>query len=315
MNPSPASAFYEPGPGPVPVILDTDIGPDCDDAGAVAVLHALQTEGRLQSLAMLHCTSSRWGAGCLDALNVYYGRGDIPVGTLPTSNFLDDDSRYAKYNRLLATSPASRYPDGSGVPDAPTLYREKLAQAADGSIVVVAIGPLINLMQLLQTEPDAHSPLDGVALVARKVRHLVVMGGYLPEGKEWNFEMHPEAAAVVCEQWPTPITYTGYEIGLAVQTGARLLREAPPEHPVRISYAAYLGDKPTRPSWDLTAVLYAAHGAAPYWDLARGRMVVNTTDGSNRWIDDPQGPHAYLRERMDPAAVAELLDELMARQP
>jgi hypothetical protein len=24
---------------PVPIILDTDIGPDCDDAGAIAVLH------------------------------------------------------------------------------------------------------------------------------------------------------------------------------------------------------------------------------------------------------------------------------------
>ncbi|MCC3372410.1 nucleoside hydrolase [Cohnella sp. REN36] len=305
-------SFYEPGDGPVPVILDTDIGPDCDDAGAVAVLHALQSEGRLRALGMMNCTSSPWGAGCLDAINAYYGRGDIPVGTLEARGFLVGDL-FEKYNRMIATTCVNRYTDGRSAPDASRLYRKLLADAGDGSIVIIAIGPLINLMRLLLTGADDISPLSGTELAACKVRHLVVMGGLFPEGKEWNFEMHPESAAIVCGQWPTPITFTGYEIGAAIPTGKRLLAEAPEDHPVRRSYAAYLGDEPARPSWDLTAVLYAARGAAPYWDIVRGRITVDPASGANDWNADPLGPHAYLSAKLPPEAIADMLDELLTR--
>ena len=35
---------------PVPIILDTDIGPDCDDAGAMSVLHALTNNNEAEIL-------------------------------------------------------------------------------------------------------------------------------------------------------------------------------------------------------------------------------------------------------------------------
>jgi inosine-uridine nucleoside N-ribohydrolase len=43
---------------PVKIILDTDIGPDCDDAGAIAVLHTLATQGAAEILGIAHCTSN-----------------------------------------------------------------------------------------------------------------------------------------------------------------------------------------------------------------------------------------------------------------
>jgi hypothetical protein len=48
----------------------------------VALLHALSDRDEANILAMMCCTSSEWGAPCLDALNTYYGRPNIPVGTL-----------------------------------------------------------------------------------------------------------------------------------------------------------------------------------------------------------------------------------------
>jgi len=66
----------------VRLILDTDIGCDCDDAGAMAVMNALADFGECEILAVTHCTSREDGAGCIDAINTYYGRGNIPVGTL-----------------------------------------------------------------------------------------------------------------------------------------------------------------------------------------------------------------------------------------
>ena len=82
----------------VPVILDTDIGPDCDDVAAVALLHGLVNRGEARLLAMMCCISSDWGAPCLDALNTYYGRPEIPVGTLKERGFLDGKS----YNEVVA---------------------------------------------------------------------------------------------------------------------------------------------------------------------------------------------------------------------
>ncbi len=307
--------IYQPSDTPVPILLDTDIGPDCDDAGAVAVLHALEKSGRARIVGMTHCTASRWGAGCLDALNVYYGRGDIPVGTLRRlPGFLDDDDVFGKYNKLVAQQYPNRYEHGEMAPDATELTRELLAAAEDGSIVFVAIGPLVNFMHLLQSEPDRHSDLNGRELVARKAKHLVIMGGLFPEGKEWNFEMHPQAAAYVTKHWPTDITFTGYEIGAEIRTGRRLHIDAPADHPVRRSYNAwYGGEGGIRESWDLTAVLYAAEGAADYWDIVRGTIEVDAESGANCWLPDTDGRHAYLSRKMDPEKLTELLDELLVR--
>ncbi len=47
---------------PVHVILDTDIGSDCDDAGALAVLHALADRGEVEILAcMLRSEKNAFG--------------------------------------------------------------------------------------------------------------------------------------------------------------------------------------------------------------------------------------------------------------
>jgi len=308
---------YRPDGTPVPILLDTDIGPDCDDAGAVAVLHALERAGKARIVGMTHCTSSKWGAACLDALNCYYGRGDVPVGTLKRlPGFLDDNAQYAKYNKLVAESYPNRYAGGEEAPDATELHRELLAKEEDGSVVFVAIGPLVNLRNLLESGPDAHSALSGEELVARKAKHLVVMGGRFPEGKEWNFEMHPESAAYVAERWPTAVTFTGFEIGAEIRTGSRLHTDVPADHPVRKSYNAWYGSEGgIRESWDLTAVLYAAEGAGEYWDVVRGFAEVDGGDGSNRWRADPEGPHRYLVRKMAPEKLTDLLDEWLVSMP
>ena len=95
--------------GAVPIILDTDIGPDCDDAGALAVLHGLAKRGEARIVGVMHCTSSPWGAGCIDAINAYYGRPDIPVGSLPEEEGFLREERYEKYNRFVAQQFSNRF--------------------------------------------------------------------------------------------------------------------------------------------------------------------------------------------------------------
>ncbi len=60
-------------------------------------------------------------------------------------------------------------------------------------------------------------------------------------------------------------------------------------------------------------MLYAAEGAADYWDIVRGTIEVDAESGANCWLPDTDGRHAYLSRKMDPEKLTELLDELLVR--
>ncbi len=308
-----ASSWVSPSQ-PVKIILDTDIGPDCDDAGALAVLHALADRGEAEIVGVMHNTSSPWGAGCIDAISAYYGRPSLPIGTLKDEGFLVGEP-YEKYNKYVSQHYPNRYPDGSGVPDATALFRKLLAAEPDRDVTVVGIGPLRNLRLLLESGPDEASPLDGEALVAAKVQRLVVMGGAYPSGEEWNFQMDPASASQVCERWPTPILFCGFEIGENLLTGGRMFEELPIDHPVRQAYALFLDGKTDRSSWDLITVLCAVRGFVPYWDIEAGGKVDIDERGGNVWRQADSGNHAYLKPKLDPIQAQRLLDELLVWRP
>jgi hypothetical protein len=63
------------------------------------------------------------------------------------------------------------------VPLAVDTYRKALAGAEDNSVVISAIGMTTNLRDLLQSKGDATSHLNGVDLVAAKVKTVVWMDG------------------------------------------------------------------------------------------------------------------------------------------
>lgn len=294
---------------PVKIMLDTDIGPDCDDAGALAVLHELARRGEAEIVGVTHCTSSPWGAGCIDAINAYYGQPDIPVGTTARKEFLETHPN-SNYNEALAKRYPNRYRD-TAAPEAVGLLRRVLSEQDAQSVVFVGIGPLVNLADLLESPADRYSELDGAALVASKVKHAVIMGGAFPEGREWNFEMAPAEAGVVMARWPTPIMLTGAEIGAAIMTGGTLMESCGDDHPVAEAYRRFLGGNPGRPSWDLTAILYAVRGLSHYWQSVDGGEVVVAADGSNQWMRRSGGDRSYLIPRMPDRELEEVLESLM----
>jgi hypothetical protein len=296
----------------VPVFFDSDIGPDVDDAGAAAILNAMADRGEAKIIGMACCTSSPWGASCLDAINTYYGRPDIPIGTFKGPGFLID----SKYNRAVA----ERFPNdlkNGAAPDATEVYRRVLARQKDGSVVVCAVGPLNNLARLLESGPDRFSRLSGRDLVAKKVRQLVIMGGRYPEGKEWNFEQDPRAAARVATEWPTPILASGFEIGASVKTGGRLAAETPSDNPVRLAFELYVGAGKDRESWDETGVLAAVRGPEPLWSLPplSYQLFVDGKDGSNRTSMMTEGRFSYLVARAPASQVKQVIDDLMVQPP
>jgi len=66
--------------GPNKIIFDTDFGPDYDDVGALAMLHALMDVNQIELLAVMASNSHKLVGPSIDVVNTYYGRPDLPIG-------------------------------------------------------------------------------------------------------------------------------------------------------------------------------------------------------------------------------------------
>ena len=302
-------------PTPLRLIFDTDIMGDVDDVGTVAVLHALADLGEAEILVMGVSSKNPWSPLCLSALNTYFGRGDIPLGVLKGPG----SSKRSRYAKQIAEEFPRKLKSLDEAPDAARVYRRVLAARNDKSVVIVSVGFLSNLRDLLMTKPDGLSPLDGRELVAKRVKAWVCMGGQFPQGPEaCNFRRDAPAAAYVIEHWPTPIVFSGGELGIRVQTGAGLTT-LPADSPVRRAYELYNG-LTNRASWDQTAVLYAVRGLSGglkhVWDLhAKGSIDFDAKTAYVKWRGEAQRGHAYLVEKMPPKQVARLIEDLMLHLP
>lgn len=300
-------------PVPVKIIFDTDIESDVDDVGSVALLHALANRGEAEILAMGVSAKNPWCAPCLDALNTYFGRPDIPIGMLKGPG----SEAPSLYCQKIAEEFPHDLKSAADAPDATTVYRQVLSRQPDQSVVMVSVGFLTNFANLLHSKADAHSSLSGVELVRQKVKTWVCMGAQYPAGKEWNVLRDAKSSIDAVKQWPTPIVWSGFEIGVVIETGAGL-HVLPKTSPVRRGYELYNGLK-NRSSWDQTAVLYAVRGLngglKDLWDIGSGGNFEINADGSNKWVPSAQGRHSYLIKKMPPAEVAKKIEALMLEQP
>src|SRR3954465_3573150 len=64
------------------VIFDTDIGPDYDDVGALAMLHAFADKKECKILGTIACNKHEYIVGVLDIMNAYFKRPNLPIGIL-----------------------------------------------------------------------------------------------------------------------------------------------------------------------------------------------------------------------------------------
>ena len=200
-------------------------------------------------------------------------------------------------------------------PDAVSVYRKILSNQPDESVNIITVGFLTNMAALLQSQPDEYSDLTGMELVKKKVKLLTSMAGTFPKGWEFNVFTDSTASVTVFEQWPTPVLLSGFEIGVNILTGKRLIATDVENSPVKDAFSMGLTvDTEGRMSWDQTAVLVGVRGCREYFDTVRGRMIV-ASNGSNTWEDDPDGPHDRLIWKMPKEEVARIIEDMMMHQP
>jgi inosine-uridine nucleoside N-ribohydrolase len=300
------------------VIFDTDISPDYDDVGAMALLHTFQDQGKAKILATISCNAYEETGPAISVLNTYFKRPDIPIGIVKAK------LPYERCKEGWAQAINKNYPhklkSNDEAMEAVTLYRKVLAAQPDNSVTIITVGFFTNLANLLSSPPDKTSSLAGKDLVAKKVKQLVSMAaGIGKDGKsahEFNVWTDPKATRKVFAEWPTPILISGFEIGEKIFTGIPLIKnDAIKNSPVKEAYAIALASNKSevgRCSWDQTAVLVAIGGYAPYFDVKKLNFEIRD-DGTNVLI--PGEKFTYLVEKMPPKEVAAVIEGMMMHQP
>jgi hypothetical protein len=293
---------------PVKLIFDTDMGNDVDDLMALVMIHNLQKRGACDLLAVTITKDHPQAAAFVDAVNTLYGYPDVPIGVVR-----DGAAKEAgKFNLLAAEKRADgspRYPhdlkSGDNAPEAVALLRQTLAAQPDGSVAIAQVGFFTNLARLLDSKPDAHSPLTGRELVAKKVKVLSLMAGafqtvnWNTRHLEYNVKLDVPAAQKLAQEWPTPLVWSGFEIGVAAAFPHVVIEQDLnylPHHPLKEAYVLYNPPPHDRPTWDPTSVLYAVYPDRGYFDLSpAGNVVVDADAGTVfRPSKDGKGRHRFL---------------------
>jgi inosine-uridine nucleoside N-ribohydrolase len=298
------------------IIFDTDLGPDYDDVGALAFLHAMADSGKAEILATISSNKHELVAPSIDAINTYFNRPGLAIGA-PGSKGASLGSSQHWADSLVLKYPHS-LKSTSDAEDAIKIYRRILQDQPDRSVTIITVGFLTNLSNLLESKPDEISILPGSELVRKKVLKLVSMAGRFPEGKEFNIFIDSASSKHVFENWPGEIIFTGFEIGKEIFTGLRLIQSPVQGNPVKdvfsISIPLSEEDKNGRMSWDETAVLIGVYGTEGFFDTKRGTIIVYP-DGSNSWKDDPEGKHQYVIQKMPVKEMTGFIEDRMMHVP
>ena len=286
------------------VIFETDMGNDVDDALAIDMLYKYNKQKRINLMAVMLNKEGEFPPKYIDLLNTWYGQKRIPIGVSPRA----DQSLVAGPNY---TQVVCEELDAKGKPlykrsikdytkllPAVKLYRKLLAKAEDASVTIVSVGFSTNLALLLDTKPDEFSPLTGKELIGRKVKRLVAMAGHIenPKYAEYNVVNDVKACQRVFQDWPTPICISPFELGLQIRYPARSIEEDftwAKHHPIVDSYKAYLKKIEDRPTWDLTAVLYAVD-PQQFFNISPAGHIEVTDEGYTHYTQDASGRHFYL---------------------
>lgn len=303
---------------PVRVWLDTDIGNDIDDTLALGMIHAMENRGEAKLLGVTITKDNRYAAPFVDVVDTFYGRPHLPIGVVRNGKTRNTTPMIKVPAERRAPEGAYFFPhdltDGRHAPEAVDLLRRMLPAQPDQSVVLIQIGFSTNLARLI-TSPG------GRDLVTHKVKRLVAMAGNFIERKpEYNVYTDADSAATLLRDWPTPIVFSGFEIGLAVPFPyAEVLKAAnwSDQNPIATACRVFFLGRENRAAWDPTAVLAAIRPDAHYFRISPPGRVVLGPHHTTVFSPDPAGHCQYLIVDPEGASRAQraIVDLLTAAVP
>lgn len=264
------------------VILDTDLGGDCDDAAAIALLNKFHNAGIVKVDCMLYSNSNTNGARLTEVINEYYGNA-FEVGMLK-QNQLHIDYGVPFVERVLSVLNKDCNKDFL---DANQLLYDKLSEAPNNSVTVICVGQLRNISNFLKYDFDG---IKGCDIFNDKVEKLVIMGGNFSQTEdyftffdlklsgEYNFITDLQSVFTVLDKVKIPTYYSDFTVGLDVLTLGGLSERCDMNNPVSLAYKFFQNGP--RFSWDPLTVLFGVFGENEYFGTRRGCVSVNKTGKS-----------------------------------
>jgi hypothetical protein len=135
---------------------------------------------------------------------------------------------------------------------------------------------------------------------------------------EYNVMLDIPACKTLADRWPTPIVWSGFEIGIALEYPSEsILKDFAyvAHHPVAEAYIAYEPPPHNRPTWDLTSVLEAVRPDRGYFQLSEPGRVSVEADGFTKFEPKADGRDRYLI--LEPSQRSRILEALtlLSSQP
>jgi purine nucleosidase len=182
---------------PVPIIFDTDIGDDIDDALALALaLQSPELDVRAVT-TVIDDVESRTRLAWKEL--GLYNRRDIPLATGASEPLLDPvrNNKSRQYEVLTASD---EFP-AAARKHAAQLIIEILMRSPE-KITLVPVGPLTNIALALKTEPA----------IKQKIERIVMMGGaFYPARAEYNI-LRDRIAAEIVFRSGVPVVAVGLDV-------------------------------------------------------------------------------------------------------
>ena len=284
-------------------ILDTDWWTDCDDAVALRLLCNAHIAKEVQIAGININACMPWSVPSVDVFTRYSGV-EVPLGIDHNATGFDGTP---SYQENLAKSGKIRR-SNDDVPEGIDFYWQLLMQAGEQELEIASIGFTQVLAGVLQRK-------GGSELIAGKVKHLWVMGGKWDEdgGREYNFCKNGQtsaSASLLCDRWPTPVTFLGWEVGNSVISGGALAEDDLLKQ-VMIDHGSAQG----RSSWDPMLILLALAGDAEKagYEVVCGRARVEAGTGANHFEREKAGRHRYVIKKHPDSWYASEIDRRLPR--
>jgi inosine-uridine nucleoside N-ribohydrolase len=179
------AAVARAAPAKIPVLLDTDIGDDIDDAFALALVLA-SPELDLRGVTTVN-GPTQLRAQIVCRLLWAVGRKDLPVAAGRSAPAKPDIQSQMQYGSRPVYNPPIRKP-------AVEFLYEQL-RAHKGEFTLLAIGPLTNIAQLIDKHPDCKPWIKRIVLMGGAVK--VGYSGKPPVEAEYNVKTDIKAAQTV----------------------------------------------------------------------------------------------------------------------
>ncbi|MBR5282485.1 MAG: nucleoside hydrolase [Alistipes sp.] len=299
---------------PTPVIFETDMGNDIDDAMALDLLFKNMDAGNIRLLGVGVHKNNPHSKEYIDIMRCWYGYKKMPIGVnsacVTDMECVDYCTKTcqmtdAEGKPLFARSKKENYEE------AVDMYRRLLAKEADNSVVIVTVGFSTTIAQLLESTPDKYSKLSGRELVAKKVKYFSVMAGEftIPEFAEYNVWNDLEAARTFFETSPVPMVFTPWQLGEQVHyPGSSIEQDFAwgEPHPMVEAYKHYLQMPYDRPTWDVIAAYYACYPDAECFTISESGNIKVVGKGVTQFTPAADGKCRYLTAT--PAQCKAILD-------